>query len=60
MRRKLGATVESEGISQYEIAKRLGISRARVSQIEARALAKIYRGLKRAGLLDEERPRGLR
>lgn len=45
--RKLAA--DYGGLSQYEIAERLGISRARVSQIEARAMRKLRAAAAKAG-----------
>lgn len=36
--------------SQYDVAAELGVSRARVSQIEATALAKLRRGLEALGV----------
>jgi len=42
-RAKRGRKAEADygGLSQYEIARRLGLSRARVSQIEAQAMRKL-------------------
>jgi Sigma-70, region 4 len=40
-----------EGLTQTECAQLLGISRARVAQIETAALAKLRVGLQRAGLV---------
>ena len=51
-------TVQSTGVQYAEtldtIADRLGISRARVAQIERRALEKIRNRLKAAGLSEED------
>jgi len=51
-------TVQSTGVQYAEtldtIAERLGMSRARVAQIERRALEKIRNRLKAAGLTKED------
>jgi DNA-directed RNA polymerase specialized sigma24 family protein len=47
---------QHDGLSQTEIAKRLGISHTRVQQIERRALEKLRRALERRGIEREDLP----
>jgi DNA-directed RNA polymerase sigma subunit (sigma70/sigma32) len=50
MRFGLGSIAESQGLTLVEIARRLGVSPQRASQLESNALAKVRAALQARGI----------